>query len=61
MDQMQANTEILKLHTDQEMDLGLDLDTEELRHHVHYLLHDYSRTHLTTNYIEFTENLVAEV
>lgn len=46
------------------MDLGLDIDTndtEELRHHIHHLLHDYSRTHYTTNYIEFTENLVSEV
>lgn len=46
------------------MDLGLDIDnndTEELRFHIHHLLHDYSRTHYTTNYIEFTENLVSEV
>lgn len=46
------------------MDLGLDIDnndTEELRLHIHHLLHDYSRTHYTTNYIEFTENLVSEV
>ena len=46
------------------MDLGLDIDnndTEELRHHIHHLLHDYSKTHLTTNYIDFTEDLVSEV
>ena len=46
------------------MDLGLDIDnndTEELRHHIHHLLRDYSRTHLTTNYIDFTEDLVSEV
>ena len=46
------------------MDLGLDIDhndTEELRLHIHYLLRDYARTHLTTNYIDFTENLVSEV
>ena len=36
-------------------------DTEELRLHIHNLLHDYSRTHYTTNYIDFTENLVSEV
>jgi len=38
-----------------------DNDSEELRLHIHRLLHDYSRTHYTTNYVEFTENLVAEV
>jgi hypothetical protein len=46
------------------MDLGLDIDsndTEELRHHIHHLLRDYSRIHLTTNYIDFTEDLVSEV
>ena len=46
------------------MDLGLDIDnndTEELRHHIHHLLRDYARTHITTNYIDFTENLVSEV
>lgn len=36
-------------------------DTEELRDHIHHLLRDYSRTHYTTNYIEFTESLVLEV
>ena len=46
------------------MDLGLDIDNndnEELRHHIHHLLRDYSRIHLTTNYIDFTEDLVSEV
>jgi hypothetical protein len=43
------------------MDLCLDIDTEELRLHIHRLLHDYFRTHYTTNYIDFTENLVSEV
>lgn len=38
-----------------------DNDAEELRLHIHHLLHDYSRTYYTTNYIEFTENLVSEV
>ncbi|KAF8813427.1 hypothetical protein BYT27DRAFT_7084485 [Phlegmacium glaucopus] len=37
-----------------------DTDSEELRLHIHRLLHDYSRTHYTTNYVEFTENLVTE-
>ncbi|KAF8816139.1 hypothetical protein BYT27DRAFT_7333525 [Phlegmacium glaucopus] len=37
-----------------------DTDPEELRLHIHRLLHDYSRTHYTTNYVEFTENLVSE-
>ena len=36
-------------------------DSEELRLHIHRLLGEYSRAHYTTDYIEFTENFVAEV
>lgn len=36
-------------------------DSEELRLRIHRLLGEYSRAHYTTDYIEFTENFVAEV
>ncbi|KAJ3514549.1 hypothetical protein NLJ89_g2311 [Agrocybe chaxingu] len=35
-------------------------DSAEFRQHIHNLLHDYSKTHYTTDYISFTEDLVAE-
>ena len=36
-------------------------DSPEFRLHVRNLLHDYCLQHCTTNYVAFTEDLVAEV
>ena len=70
---MQANTKhsqallaVYSPRTAENLDLGLVIDnndaaSEELRHHIHHLLRDYSRTHFTTDYIDFTEDLVSEV
>lgn len=33
----------------------------ELRAHIHDLLHDYALTHLTIDYIEFTDSAVYNV
>ncbi|TFK71936.1 hypothetical protein BDN72DRAFT_957663 [Pluteus cervinus] len=39
-----------------------DLNSEEaLQAHIRHLLTDYALTHLTTDYVEFTENLVGEL
>ncbi|CAA7265011.1 unnamed protein product [Cyclocybe aegerita] len=35
-------------------------DSAEFRQHIHTLLRDYSKAHYTTDYISFTEDLVAE-
>lgn len=36
-------------------------DSAEFSHHIRNLLYEYSINHYTTNYIEFTEDLVGEV
>ncbi len=43
------------------MDVNGDDEECALREHIRNILYEYAVTHLTTNYIQFTEDAVSEV